>query len=477
MTMDVGLLARVLWRLRALRTRDRWTHESLRRHQQRELRALRDHAHAGSRFYRELHRGLEDAPLECLPTVTKAQLMERFDDVSTSPAITMAGVEAHAAAMAERTAAGLYLGRYRVNATSGSTGRRGLFVFDRAEWAWIIASFARPQEWAGARVALGHRRKTVTVASTTPWHMSSQVADSVQSPFVDSERISAATPLSEIVARLNDVQPEVLIAYASMMRLLADEALAGALRIAPAQVFTSSEPLTEEARRRIEQAWGQVLYDQYATTECGSLAMECERHAGLHLAEDLTLVEVVDAHNQPVPPGEFGEKVLITALFSRTLPLIRYEISDSVRLAAEPCACGRPFALLDAVQGRLEDILELPGAGGGTVRVHPHVFHRIMDTAPVAAWQVAQEPAGLRLRLAAPPSRPIDSASIVAAVRNSLAAQGVAALPIEVERVDAIPRTAAGKAPLVVALRPSPLPPAAHGDQVGAGGRLTPLTA
>ncbi|HET7768715.1 MAG TPA: phenylacetate--CoA ligase family protein [Chloroflexota bacterium] len=460
MTMDVGLLSRVLWRLRALRARDRWTHDALRRHQQQALRALRDHAYAGSRFYRQLHRGLEDAPLECLPTVTKAQLMERFDDASTDPALTLAGVEAHAAVMAERNAADLYLGRYRVNATSGSTGRRGLFVFDRAEWAWVIASFARPQEWAGARVSLGHRRKTVTVASTTPWHMSSQVADTVRSPFVDSQRISAATPLAEIGSRLNEAQPEVLIAYASMMRLLADEALSGRLRIAPAQVFTSSEPLTEESRRRIEQAWGKVLFDQYATTECGSLAMECERHTGLHLAEDLTLVEVVDGDNRPVAPGGFGEKVLITALFSRTLPLIRYEISDSVRLAARPCSCGRPFALLDAVQGRLEDILELPGADGGTVRVHPHVFHRIMDTVPVTAWQVAQEPAALRLRLAAPPSRPIDTAALVAALRSSLAAQGVAALPIEAERVDAIPRTASGKAPLVVALRPAAAAPA-----------------
>jgi phenylacetate-coenzyme A ligase PaaK-like adenylate-forming protein len=45
--------------------------------------------------------------------------------------------------------------------------------------------------------------------------------------------------------------------------------------------------------------------------------------------------------------------VLVTVLFSRTLPLIRYEMSDSVRLAADPsCGCGRPYRLLDAIQGR-----------------------------------------------------------------------------------------------------------------------------
>ncbi len=37
----------------------------------------------------------------------------------------------------------------------------------------------------------------------------------------------------------------------------------------------------------------------------------------------------------------YGAKVLVTVLFSRTLPLIRYEMTDSVQLAAEydcPCA-------------------------------------------------------------------------------------------------------------------------------------------
>ena len=52
----------------------------------------------------------------------------------------------------------------------------------------------------------------------------------------------------------------------------------------------------------------------------------------MHLFEDLVITEVVDADNQPVPPGEYGAKVLVTVLFSRTLPLIRYEMSDSLQV-------------------------------------------------------------------------------------------------------------------------------------------------
>ena len=83
-----------------------------------------------------------------------------------------------------------------------------------------------------------------------------------------------------------------------------------------------------------------------------------------------------------MPPGVYGDKLLITVLFNRTQPLIRYELSDSVRLAVVPCPSGRPFALIDDIQGRVEDVLSFQGVVGGVVNVHPLVFSRIMDILP-----------------------------------------------------------------------------------------------
>jgi len=100
----------------------------------------------------------------------------------------------------------------------------------------------------------------------------------------------------------------------------------------------------QETRRRVGQAWGEVLFNMYGATECG-LAAECDQHRGMHLQEDLVIVEVVDQDNRPVPPGVYGDRLLITVLFKRTQPLIRYEMSDSVRLSPDPCPCGRPFVL------------------------------------------------------------------------------------------------------------------------------------
>jgi phenylacetate-CoA ligase len=304
------------------------------------------------------------------------------------------------------------------------------------------------REWAGIKVDLTRRVKTATIASSASFHMSIRVNATVHSWWMPELRIEASKPIEAIVERLNAWQPEALIAYASMARILADEQLAGRLQIRPRAVFSSSEVLTEETRRRIVQAWGERLFNQYAATESGSLAAECDHHRGMHLMEDLVIVEVVDQNNHPVPPGVYGDKLLVTVLFNRTQPLIRYELSDSVRLAADHCPSGHPFALIDDIQGRVEDVLSFPGTAGGVVNVHPLVFSRIMDILPVSGWQVVQEPDGLHVLLSGVRGEFGDE-MLADTMRHPLAEQGAIVPRVEVQRVESIPKTAAGKAPLI----------------------------
>src|SRR6266487_6791314 len=334
--MDMQIILSVLAEMRQFRYRDHWTRQQLESYQVDALRSLREYSYAHSPFYQQLHQGLYNAPLHELPVLTKAMLMEHFDELVTDRAIRLEEVKEH---MRDLTGDERFLGRYWVNATSGSSGHPGIFLFNRAEWITVLGSFARAREWGGVKLDLTHRVKTATVASTSAFHMSTRVNATAHSWWMPEIRLAASEPKDSIVERLGAWQPEVLIAYASMMRILADEQLAGRLQIRPHAVFTSSELLTEETRRRIVQAWGERLFNQYAATECGSLAAECDHHRGMHLMEDLVIVEVVDQNNRPVSPGVYGDKLLITVLGSRTQPLIRYELSDSIRLAVSPCPC------------------------------------------------------------------------------------------------------------------------------------------
>lgn len=373
--------------------------------------------------------------------------MEHFDDLVTDPTVRLADVEAHLASLSGGDE--LFDGRYRVASTSGSTGRRGLFLWDLGEWSAVLASYNRSFDWAGVGAGLTHRTSMAVVSSTTPWHQSARVGASVHSPWVPTLRIDSGEPLESIVDKLNGFQPKVLVAYASMAHLLAEEQLAGRLRISPGFVFGSSEVFTEHAKRRVEEAWGRKSFEVYAATEPAGIASECDLHRGMHLFEDLVITEIVDEKNRPVPPGVYGEKVLVTVLFSRTMPLIRYEMSDSVRPASSPnCTCGRPFHLIDGIQGRAEDVLHFPAVAGGRVSVQPIVFHRVMDTVPAGGWQVAQGSDGLTVLLSGV-REGFAAAPLVDSLRRELETQGALVPPVRVRRVQAIPRTTVGKAPLI----------------------------
>ena len=137
--------------------------------------------------------------------------------------------------------------------------------------------------------------------------------------------------------------------------------------------------------------WFQI----YGTTELPVLGAHCDRHSGLHLFEDLAIVEVVDEHDRPVPPGRPGHRLLVTNLVARTQPLIRYAVTDLVTLAAEPCPCGRPYAVLSSVDGRSDEVLRLPGARGEPVAVHPLALRSPLATVPgLVQYRIVTRAAG-----------------------------------------------------------------------------------
>jgi len=443
--MSIATILTVLTTLRQLHQREHWTREQLEAHQAQALSHLREYVYEHSPFYQRFHRGLMDRPLHELPVLTKTMMMEHFDDLVTDRQIRLEDIRAHMTALQGDQR---YLDRYWVTATSGSTGQPGIFLFNRAEWATVIASFARGQEWGGLKVDLRHRRKMAMVSSTAFLHMSSRVGLTVQSPWISTLRLAAAESLPSIFQQLNDFQPDIFVAYASMARILAEEQHAVRLQIKPTVIFTSSEVLTEETRRRVEDAWGKVLFNEYAATESGGLAAERSDHRGLYLFEDLVIFEVVDAGNRPVPPGVYGDKVLLTALFKQTQPLIRYELHDSVRLASESYSLDLPFALIDGIQGRSEDTLYFSGVKGGEVAVHPNVFHHVMDTIPTNGWQIVQDTNGLTLLLSNVRGSFLDD-TIVEQIQQVLARQNVVVPFVTVQRVVAIPKGAGGKAPLI----------------------------
>ena len=446
--MDLRLISRVLFLRAAWRRRDHWDAAQITAHQDQALRELRRATYAGSEFYRRHHAGLHDAPLDQLPSVTKADLMAHFDEAVTTPDLTLADLENHLLSLVQSGGdPGVpWKGRWWAAATAGTTGRRGTFIWNRSEWGTILASYARANDWAGISAGLTRPLKMALVSSRVPTHQSAVVGASLRSGLVPTLRLDVTAPMGETVAALNRFQPRVLVGYASALKPLAAEQRAGRLHISPQGVMSASEVLTPHTASELETAWGSAPFDVYAATETAGIASPCT-YRKRHVYEDLLIIEPVDRTGNPVPAGTTGAKLLCTVLFSRTLPLIRYEMSDTVRLGGRDCPCGRAFTVLEDIEGRIEDVLQLPGKTG-IVNVHPIVFHHILDQTAAAGWQIIQEASGLRVLMAglAPGA---STEGVRTAVEDALTDAGVVDTQVELRVVERVERTALGKAPFV----------------------------
>lgn len=329
-------------------------------------------------------------------------------------------------------------------ATSGSTGRRGIFVYDRAEWRRNLANFARLNErYVGVHPRLHPRLRVGVVGATSPVHISARTSLSAGVGINRVLRLDVRRPLVELAAALEAFQPELLVGYPSVLALLAYEQGAERLHIWPAKVATVSEVRTPEMTDAIRSAWRVEPFDWYGITEGGLLAGDCGHHRGMHLFEDLFIVENVDRHGEPVPDGEVGQKLLLTNLFNRTQPLIRYELSDMVALDSRPCSCGRTSRRVTAIDGRSDDILLLPGSTGAQIAIHPMVLRRPFLALPkVRQYKVVSEEAGLRVLLVLAEEAPVEETKreVQSGLVAALAHAGAALPRIIVEVVEMLAR-------------------------------------
>jgi len=452
--IDIALAGRLLLLDHATRRRERWAHERIVDYQAARLRQLRRYALNHSPFYQAFHRRSEGRPLSDLPVLTKSTLMEAYDELVTDRAIRLSDVRAF---VDGNPAGKLFRGRYQICATSGTSGQPGIFLYDRNEWPWVLASYARANRWTGLPAGLLHRLRLAVVGSSRHWHQSSAVADSLDSSWFPTLRLAATDPVADICRRLTKWRPQLLITYAAISGVLAEEQLAGRLDIAPKAVMCVAETLTRSVRAKVRLAWGAEPFENYASTEAACMAAECQEHAGLHIFDDFLVIEVVDEDNRPVPPGTMGAKVLVSVLFSRTMPLIRYEIDDAAMLADGACTCGLPFRRLTRLGGRIAETLRIARPDGTFAILHPVLFEQAVDLTGVRRWQVLHRRDGLHVRLVAPVSE-ASQRQLEANMREMVKAQDIVHLPVRLEIVDDIERTSSGKMILVQDTTSKPTP-------------------
>jgi phenylacetate-coenzyme A ligase PaaK-like adenylate-forming protein len=329
--------------------------------------------------------------------------------------------------------------RFHAVTSSGSSGRRGVFVYDWDEWTTLALMQSRSRLGTAENLPRPPGKATASLFAGAGAHLSRVMRTFLAKPNDPVHHFPMTLPVADVIRGLNATQPELLMGYPSAIDLVVREAQAGRLRISPRYVETGGELLMDQTREAVRELWGVEIDDSWAVVE-GAYAFPCGQGGAMHLPDDLIIVEPVDLSGRPVPPGEPAAKLYLTNLYNRTQPLIRFEIADGLTLLDGTCLCGSAHRRIVDLTGRADIVFEY----GDEVKMHPMVLRlELHDERYVAEYQVRRTTRGACIKVVT--DRPDELDQIRDRVVRTLRIAGLRDPEVTVHAVDRLERLASGK--------------------------------
>ncbi len=409
--------------------------EVLESYQARQLREIIAYSYEHVPYYRNImdHRGLKPKDIESqedlqkLPILTRNDIKQNFSDL-LSKEFKMATV--------------------KKGHTSGTTGSPLETCYSDNLVFINYALLDRQYAWAdvrlkpfGDRVAVFRGNPIVPLNQKKPpfWRLN----------FLHNQLLFSSFHMNQenlpiYIDRLEAFAPRILDGYPSTAYVLAKYLKNQGRRLKLHAVITSSETLYDFQREVIEESFECRVFDYFAAAERVLFSTECDRHEGHHEAMEYGITEILDADHRAVDPGQEG-LLVATSLHNRAMPMIRYATNDRSAIKERDCSCGRSLRLVDDVTTKAEDILTLSDGRLISPSVLTHPFKPL--TSIIESQIVQDEIDRIVIKLVTHSEfSQKDESELIEGFRERLGED----VRIEIEKVDSIERTQAGKFKWVV---------------------------
>lgn len=359
--------------------RSQWlSSDELRARQARKLRSLLEHSSQHVPFYSDILRNVDiHAGDECL-----------WNEFQKIPLLTKSVInQSRETLKSDATAPQDFL----PNTTGGSTGSPLQFYGDRKSADFTNALTLRNTRWTGWD--LGDKQAYVW-GSTADISLAENIYAKLRNALIHRKLYLSSYSLEEAnlreyIARINRFKPALITGYVSALCLLAEYSKYKNLPLrSPRGIIAAAETLHTDQRDLIESAFGCRVFNRYGCREVGNIAQECTEQNGLHINAEHVVLETVSEKGRPCSPGETGE-IVITDLDNFAFPFIRYRMEDLGALSDRTCRCGRGLSMLEAVQGRIWDVIV--GANGSRLVGSLWLFKGISG---IIQFQILQEDPG-----------------------------------------------------------------------------------
>lgn len=263
--------------------------------------------------------------------------------------------------------------RMHVCKTGGSTGPSAHIYYDQeaADWSSAMTNESR------RRIGNTHWRSELHFASrfpeTFPWQ--ARMREYVKCFAMNRDNIFFATfsteELETIWRKMKSIRPHLAHAHPSTAHQLAAHVEATRGTDKAFEIFESSGELLQTGQReRIERVLRCRVIDRYGLAEVGVVAYQIDPTVtDMRFYEFFAWPEIradEDADLGEIPPDSQGGELVVTPLFNRMMPLLRYRTGDNAIMADRP-----EGYVIPRMVGRIHDVIMLAG--------NPMPTHYIQD--------------------------------------------------------------------------------------------------
>lgn len=298
--------------------------------------------------------------------------------------------------------------------TGGTTGNILFKRNDANTRGSVWATYRRFRDWMGVKerertlIMMGGHVIGKNKKDSFKKSVNMKITNSVSfNPYDTSEE-----NFSNIIKHIINHKIVLIRSYSQFLYYIAKRMKEMGLSTKVRAITTTAEPLIPEQRDLFRCVFGAETFDQYGCGEIGGVAYECNRHRGLHIAQERALVEINKKN-----------ELVITDLDNYTMPFIRYWNADEAIWGDAECDCGRKGPLVKQILGRTCDYIL--GANGEYLH-WAYFWHLFFDSniakkRKLAKFQVVQNQRGsLIIKLVASPLSTEEEALLATNIREHI---------------------------------------------------------
>lgn len=290
-------------------------------------------------FYRGLTEGLNTSDWNTLPILTKKDLQKPLQ---------------------QRLSDGFTVRNCHIHKTSGSSGTPFIFAKDKYCHALTWAGFIK--RYSTFNIDLNHSKQArfYGIPLDTKGYYKERLKDALSNRYRFSVFDLSDAAFKKNITVFSNTAFDYINGYTSAIVQFAkylkrENIILKAICPTLKACIVTSEMLFEDDSQLLQQYMGVPVINEYGAAELGLIAFQNPNKQWYVNSQDL-FVEILDENNNVLPYGETG-RIVITALYNKAHPFIRYDLGDLGALSKSSTV---KTPILETLTGRTSDIATLP---------------------------------------------------------------------------------------------------------------------